>query len=47
MKAVVLMQEQGLSLRKSVCYAGASNKRLYAVKKPRVIGIDKEISKMV
>ncbi len=35
MKSVTLMQEQGLSLRKSARYAGASNKRLYAIKKPR------------
>ena len=47
MKAVTLMQKQGLSLRKSARYTGASNKRLHAVKKPRVIGIDKEISKLV
>ena len=47
MKAVTLMQEQGLSLCKSARYTGASNKRLYAIKKPRVIGIDKEISKLV
>ena len=47
MKAVTLIQEQGLSLRKSLRYSGASIKRLYAIKKPRFIRIGKEISKLV
>ncbi len=47
MKALTLMQKQGLSTRKSIRYTGISNNMLYAPKKPRIIQIDKEISKMV
>ena len=47
MKALILMQKQGFSVRKSIRYARISNNMLYAPKKPRIIQIDKEISKMV
>ncbi len=36
-----------MSLRKSARYTGASNKRLYAIKKPRIIKIDKKMADLV
>ena len=47
MKALILMQKQGSNTRKSIRYAQISHNMLYALKKPRIIQIDKEISKMM
>ena len=47
MNTVTLMRKQGLSTHKSIRYAGISNNMPYAPKKPRIIQIDREISKMV
>ncbi len=47
MNAVTLMRKQDPSTHKSIRYVRISNNMLYAPKKPRIIQIDKEISKMV
>ncbi len=41
------LAREGMSLRKSARYVGASNKRLYAIKKPRIIKIDKKMADLV
>ena len=47
MKAIILMQKQDINIHKSIQYVEISNNILYATKKPYIIKIGKEISKIV